>query len=115
MSDALNTKALKVLFNNGGAPEWVIEPGMGSDKDAMNVVVRKGQKVDWKRHGNGAPFTIRFVGQAPFPGWGGLSKTSTDGTVTGTVGESDDLDVVYKYNVEVDGKVPLDPKIIIDK
>jgi hypothetical protein len=118
MSDALNTKALKVLFSKGGAPKWVIEPGANSDKDAMTVVVRKGQTVEWKRHGDSTPFTIRFRDRTPFPGWGGLSKTSTGvlpNTVTGIVGESDDLDVFYKYDVEVVGQDPLDPAIIIDK
>jgi hypothetical protein len=121
MSDVLNTKALKVLFSRGGAPKWVIEPGANSDKDAMQVVVRKGQAVEWKRHGDTTLFTIRFDDPAigtPFSDWAGLSRTSTGGPqniVAGTVSESDNLDVVYKYNIEAVGQVTLDPAIIIDK
>lgn len=118
MSEALSPKALKVLFSQGGAPKWVIEPGLGSDKDAMNVVVRRGQTVEWRRHGDSTQFTIRFRDQKPFPGWAELSKTSTGGssnTVSGVVGDSDDLDVYYKYDIEVAGKETLDPAIIIDK
>jgi hypothetical protein len=120
MSDALNTKALKVLFSKGGAPKWVIEPGANSDKDAMQVVVRKGQAVEWKRKDE-QKFTIRFVNPAtatPFSDWTAQFKESSGGNqnvVEGTVSQSEDLDVVYKYNVEVAGQVPLDPAIIIDK
>ena len=121
MSVTISPKALKVLFNNGGAPKWVIEPGAGSDKDAMQVVVRQGQVVEWKRKGE-QKFTIRFVDPAtgtPFSDWHQQQFMESSGgnpnVVTGTVSESEDLDVVYKYNVEVSGQVTLDPAIIIDK
>jgi hypothetical protein len=120
MSDALYTKALKVLFSKGGAPKWVIESGAGSENNGMHVVVRKGQVVEWKRKGE-QKFTIRFVNPAtgtPFSDWAGQFKESSGGNqnvVTGIVSESEDLDVVYKYNVEVVGQDTLDPAIIIDK
>ena len=87
----------------------------------MNVVVRKGQTVEWKRQGRSSSSRSvrRPCDRNAFPGLGGQFKESYGGnrriSFTGTVSESDDLDVVYKYNVEVAGKVTLDPAIIIDK
>jgi hypothetical protein len=123
MSEALVPRVLKILFGRGGAPKWVVEPGANRDNDAMQVVVRKRQEIQWKRQqGNDdTPFTIEFddpEAGTPFSNWDGLlSKTSggPQNIVTGIVSESDDLDVVYKYSVKVTGKKTLDPMIIMDK
>ena len=119
MSDVgLTTRRLRILMSNDGRPVHVAE--RNEKKDATNVVVGPGDTIEWSANKNFG-FTIRLVsvdGAAiasnPFSNWSSHSEScAAGGQVSGTLAP-DPGGVAIKYNVEVAGRMILDPQIIID-
>jgi hypothetical protein len=107
---------LKVLLNKDDEPKFVCEPG--SDGDAMNVIVRGGDQIEWTSTGN-KDFTIEFENPPGSPFVGGVLSLASGGNppkVVGTIVASAP-DVLYKYSVygPQPKRVKLDPQIIIDR
>lgn len=119
MSDVgLTTRKLRILMTNDGRPVHVAE--RNAKKDATNLVVGPGDTIEWTAN-KSFGFTIRLVsvdGSAissnPFSNWSSHSEScAADGQVIGIL-KSDPGGVAIKYNVEVAGKMILDPQIIIE-
>jgi hypothetical protein len=116
MDPTPRNRRLKVLLNTADEPKFVCEPG--PDGDAMNVIVRGGDQIEWTSTGN-KNFTIEFQNPPGSPFEGGVLLLDSGGNPPKVVGTivAGAPEVLYKYSVlgPPPNKAKLDPQIIIDR